>query len=119
MEPFAKNLRWIRGARSAFGFSQKQMADALGISESSYQKKEAGDIRFSDGEKVMVAKILGLSMDQVNQIFSEGSYQTETTTAAAERRFRPSCHKLYNEPRIKKWDVEPRKLLKIHGVKPD
>ena len=72
MEPFAKNLRWIRGARSAFGFSQKQMADALGISESSYQKKEAGDIRFSDGEKVMVAKILGLSMDQVNQIFFGG-----------------------------------------------
>lgn len=72
MEPFAKNLRWIRGARSAFGFSQKQMADALGISESSYQKKEAGDIQFSDGEKVMVAKILGLSMDQVNQIFFGG-----------------------------------------------
>ena len=72
MEPFAKNLRWIRGARNAFGFSQKQMADALGISVSSYQKKEAGDIRFSDGEKVMVAKILGLSMDQVNQIFFGG-----------------------------------------------
>ena len=72
MEPFAKNLRWIRGARSAVGFSQKQMADALGISESSYQKKEAGDIRFSDSEKVAVAKILGLSMDQVNQIFFGG-----------------------------------------------
>lgn len=72
MESFEKNPRWIRGARSAFGYSQKQMADALGISESSYRKKECGDVRFSDQEKVAVAKIFGLSADQINQIFFGG-----------------------------------------------
>ncbi len=43
----------------------------------------------------------------------------ETVTAVAESRFRLSCHNYTTNRGSKKWDVEPRKPLKIHGVKPD
>lgn len=83
MGSFEKNPRWIRGARSAFGYSQKQMADALGISESSYRKKESGDVRFSDQEKVAVAKIFGLSAEQINQIFFGGELPIGNNSGSA------------------------------------
>lgn len=73
MEPFEKKLDWIRGARCSRKYSQRQMADALGISTASYQKREAGVTPFSDEEKVAIAKIFDLSMDQINEIFFDGN----------------------------------------------
>ena len=43
-----------------------------GMSVSTYQNKEKGRVRFSDKEKVSMARILQLSADQVNDIFFDG-----------------------------------------------
>lgn len=62
----------IKGARARLGFTQKDVADKLGISLASYQKKECGSVRFSDDEKVGLTKVLGLSADQMNEYLYDG-----------------------------------------------
>ncbi len=62
----------IKGARARLGFKQQYMADQLGISLPSYRKKENGDIRFSDEEKVKLAKLLELSPKQLNDYLYDG-----------------------------------------------
>ena len=62
----------IRAMRKGYGFTQKYMAENLGMSVSTYQNKEKGRVRFSDREKVSMAHILQLSADQVNDIFFDG-----------------------------------------------
>ena len=62
----------IRAMRKGYGFTQKYMAENLGMSVSTYQNKEKGRVRFSDKEKVSMARILQLAADQVNDIFFDG-----------------------------------------------
>lgn len=45
------------------------MAAAIGKSVGSYAKKERGDVKFSDEEKVIIARELDLTSEQVNAIF--------------------------------------------------
>lgn len=59
-------------ARREKGKSKKDMADAIGKSETSYGKKERGEVAFSDDEKIIVAKELGLTLEQVGDIFFDG-----------------------------------------------
>ena len=65
----------IKGARARLGFKQQYMADQLGISLPSYRKKENGDIRFSDEEKVKLAKLLELSPKQLNDYLYDGMFR--------------------------------------------
>lgn len=53
--------------------SKADMAAAIGKSEVSYAKKERGDVKFSDEEKVIVARELELTPEQVNSIFFDGN----------------------------------------------
>ena len=53
--------------------SKADMAAAIGKSVVSYAKKELGEVRFSDEEKVIIARELDLTADQVNAIFFVGS----------------------------------------------
>ena len=53
--------------------SKADMAAAIGKSVVSYAKKELGEVRFSDEEKVIIARELDLTGDQVNAIFFDGS----------------------------------------------
>lgn len=46
------------GYRAMLGKTQKEMADAMGISRQSYYLKEKGDIAFSDNEKSIFKKML-------------------------------------------------------------
>lgn len=62
----------IKGARTRLGLTQEYMATELDISLSSYQKKEGGIVKFSDKEKVKVAKILNLSPKQMNDYLYNG-----------------------------------------------
>lgn len=62
----------IKGERVKNGFTQKQVADKLGMSVQSYQKKESGRVRFSDKEKFKLAKILNLKIEQLNDLFFDG-----------------------------------------------
>lgn len=67
----------IKGARTRLGYSQKYMAEQLNIVEQSYGKKERGIVRFTDREKVLMARILGLNARQVNDFFFDGMMPTE------------------------------------------
>lgn len=69
MEQVKNAPRWVRGYRCAYGYSQEYLANLLGISTSQYRKKESGVASFSDSEKVIVAQVLNLNQDQVNDIF--------------------------------------------------
>lgn len=57
----------IKGARTRLGYTQQQMADSLAMSVHSYQKKESGHIKFTESEKFALGKILGLSLEQLNE----------------------------------------------------
>ena len=46
---------------------------AIGKSVVSYAKKERGDVKFSDEEKIIVARELDLTSEQVNSIFFDSS----------------------------------------------
>ena len=59
-------------ARRAKGKTRKYMADAIGKTENSWNKKERGEVAFSDEEKVIVARELGLTLEQSNEIFFDG-----------------------------------------------
>ena len=60
-------------ARKRKDKSKADMAAAIGKSVVSYAKKERGEVKFSDEEKVIVARELDLSPEQVNAIFFDGS----------------------------------------------
>lgn len=66
----------IKGARTRLGLSQKYMAEQLDITEASYGKKERGIVRFTDPEKVVVARLLGFNARQVNDYFFDGMMPT-------------------------------------------
>ena len=59
-------------ARRAKGKSPKDLALAIGKTENSYRKKERGEETFSDDEKVIIAKELELTLEQVSEIFFDG-----------------------------------------------
>ena len=53
--------------------SKADMAAAIGKSEVSYAKKERGEVKFTDEEKVIVSRELDLTSEQVNAIFFDGN----------------------------------------------
>lgn len=53
--------------------SKADMAAAIGKSVVSYANKERGKTKFSDEEKVIVARELDLTHEEVNAIFFDGS----------------------------------------------
>ena len=59
-------------ARKRKGKSKEDMAALIGKSVVSYGKKERGEVGFSDEEKVIVARELDLTPEQVNVIFFDG-----------------------------------------------
>lgn len=64
--------RAIKSARTELGYSQSYMAGVLGICTDSYSKKERGKVAFSDTEKLVLVRTLGLSIQQFNAIFFNG-----------------------------------------------
>lgn len=62
----------LKGARTRLGYSQRYMANKLGICEDSYRKKERGLVSFSDKEKILIVNELGLNIYQFNVIFYDG-----------------------------------------------
>lgn len=56
-------------ARKRKNKTKADMAAAIGKSVGSYAKKERGYVKFSDEEKVIIARELDLTSEQVNAIF--------------------------------------------------
>lgn len=62
----------IKGARVRLGYKQRDVADYLKISTNSYRKKESGIVRFTDDEKVKIARLFDWDGPMVNRIFFNG-----------------------------------------------
>ena len=60
-------------ARKRKNKSKEDMAAAIGKSVVSYSKKERGEVKFTDEEKVIVTRELDLTNGQVNNIFFDGN----------------------------------------------
>lgn len=59
-------------ARKRKNKSKEDMAAAIGNRWFSYSKKERGEVKFTDEEKVIVTRELDLTNGQVNTIFFDG-----------------------------------------------
>ena len=66
----------IKGARARLGFTQKYMAEKLGLTEVSYGRKERGEVEFTLDEVPEVASLLMLNNAQVNDFFFDGKLPT-------------------------------------------
>ena len=62
----------IKGARTRLGYTQQKLADVLGISVHSYRKKESGAVKFTEKEKFELARTLGFSLSQLDEILFDG-----------------------------------------------
>ena len=67
------NALELEYARKRKNKTKDDMAKAIGKSVMSYCKKESGEIRFSDEEKVIVAKELDMTFPQFNAIFFDSN----------------------------------------------
>lgn len=62
----------IKGARTRLGYKQSDVAEKLGIPTATYRKKESGESRFTDKEKIALADFLELTPIQLNNYLYDG-----------------------------------------------
>jgi len=61
------NLKLVKSKRNQKGFTQKQMAEILGLEgKSSYNKREKGEINFKSAEIPILSETLGIEIDFKN-----------------------------------------------------
>lgn len=65
--------REIKGARTRLGYTQQFMADQLDLTKDSYVKRENGVVRFTDTQKVKIARLLELTPSQMNEFLYDGA----------------------------------------------
>lgn len=64
------NVRLLKAKRVEFGLRQKDLAELLGITEKSMNKKECCPVnKFKADEMLTVVKALNLTLDEFNAIF--------------------------------------------------
>lgn len=66
-------LDLLKRIRTYKGFSQKDIADEIQISEKAYNFKENGRTQFTRTELLGITQYLNLDLDQVNEIFFENN----------------------------------------------
>lgn len=64
--------REIKGARSRLGLHQKDIAEYLNMTLSSYRSKESGQYSFTDEQKIKLGDLFGWSMDEINEYLYDG-----------------------------------------------
>lgn len=67
--------RELRALRILRGLTVKDMGEALGKAPSSYSQKERGINSFQDDEKIIIAKVLGMTVQQFNDVFFDGKLE--------------------------------------------
>lgn len=55
----------LKNARLASGFTQKQMAEKLGLKTAGYRQKETGERKISISEANIIAKTLETTLDAI------------------------------------------------------
>lgn len=63
------NYKLLKSKRVLKGFTQKDVAEKLGVSGKTYNHKEQGKIVFKPNEIISVSKILDLTISDINEIF--------------------------------------------------
>lgn len=63
------NLPEFRAAMGRAGKTNRSLAIDIGISEQALYNKINGSSEFKNSEIMVIARVLGLSMDSVNKIF--------------------------------------------------
>lgn len=69
------NLNKLRGLRAELGLTQEEIADKIGISKHSYNRKERGVRKFTLVEAKKLADLFGLSIEEI--FFTKGLTGTE------------------------------------------
>ena len=63
------NCKILKSKRALKGFTQKNIAEKLGVSEKTYNHKEQGKVVFKPSEIITTSKVLELTISDVNEIF--------------------------------------------------
>lgn len=71
----------LKFARQRKCRTQKEMADIIGKSLNTYAMKERGEVAFSLEEIVTISLSLGLTAEQINDIFLMATYRCVSTIA--------------------------------------
>ena len=66
------NINLLKSRRVLLGLSQERMAELLEVSQQNYCEKENNKKEFRLHEIVQLKRLLGLTSDEINQIFMEG-----------------------------------------------
>lgn len=67
------NCKLLKSKRILKGFTQKKIANIIGISEKTYNHKEQGKVMFKPDEILTILSCLNLSNEDVNTIFFDGN----------------------------------------------
>lgn len=65
------DIRKLKAIRVENGYTQAQLAERLGISAKTYNRKELGIIEFTQNELLNLSTELKLTLNLVNEIFFE------------------------------------------------
>lgn len=63
-------LNRVKAERIAAGISQQQMAEKLGMSRTSYWKRENGKVPIGADELAQIARIIGIPSNRISIFFS-------------------------------------------------
>jgi transcriptional regulator with XRE-family HTH domain len=72
------NSRLLKGIRVSEGYTQKPVADALGINVGTYCEKENGKRDFTPGEIEKLAAFLNINLYKVNEVFFDKKLTNRT-----------------------------------------
>ena len=62
----------LAGIRRSCGYSQKAVADKLGIPLSTYRAKESGRVKFDDVQKAKLKDLFCLTWGEFNEVLYDG-----------------------------------------------
>ena len=72
----------LKAARISVGFTQREMAEKLKISTTSFYQKEHNHNKFTLNEKVKIARAYNLTFTQMNDLLFDGILPMELLTPA-------------------------------------
>lgn len=74
------NTKALKYARTEAGYTQKELAEVMGIQQNCYHRKESGEIGFTDKDKLLLTKLLHLDLDAFYCIFFNNEFQLANKT---------------------------------------
>ncbi len=67
-----KDYNGVRAARCGYNYSQKEVADILGIDVRTYQYKESGRGKWNNKEIAALSNLFNFSISEINRYFYDG-----------------------------------------------